>query len=98
MSLPKVQVTIYKIEWKWWWDKTDDALATYQKAIQTAFREVADALADRGTIGEQLRGRRIRVLRRDRMAQRLGAGELFERGREPRVHANERAAVGLVAQ
>jgi multidrug efflux system outer membrane protein len=33
----------------------DAALAAYEKAIQTAFREVADALADRGTIGERLR-------------------------------------------
>lgn len=33
----------------------DAALATYEKSIQTAFREVADALARRGTIGEQLR-------------------------------------------
>ncbi len=32
----------------------DAALATYEKAIQTAFREVADALARRGTIGDQL--------------------------------------------
>ena len=31
------------------------ALASYEKAIQTAFREVADALADRGTMAEQLR-------------------------------------------
>lgn len=32
----------------------DAAIATYQKAIQTAFREVADALARRGTIDDQL--------------------------------------------
>ena len=31
------------------------ALASYERAIQVAFREVADALARRGTIGEQLR-------------------------------------------
>jgi multidrug efflux system outer membrane protein len=31
------------------------ALAQYEKAIQTAFREVADALAGRATLGEQLR-------------------------------------------
>ena len=31
------------------------ALASYEKAIQTAFREVADALAERGTMAEQLR-------------------------------------------
>src|SRR6185295_6719643 len=33
------------------------ALATYQKAIQTAFREVADALARRGTMEEELAAR-----------------------------------------
>ena len=32
----------------------DIAVAYYEKAIQTAFREVADALAQRGTVGEQL--------------------------------------------
>ena len=32
----------------------DAALATYEKAIQTAFRDVADALARRGTITDQL--------------------------------------------
>ena len=30
------------------------AVATYERTIQTAFREVADALAQRGTIGEQV--------------------------------------------
>jgi multidrug efflux system outer membrane protein len=29
-------------------------VATYEKAVQTAFREVADALARRGTIDEQV--------------------------------------------
>ncbi|MBC2666423.1 efflux transporter outer membrane subunit [Novosphingobium flavum] len=32
----------------------DAALATYELAIQTAFREVADALARQGTIGDEL--------------------------------------------
>ncbi len=32
----------------------DTAIAQYEKAIQTAFREVADALAARGTLDEQL--------------------------------------------
>jgi multidrug efflux system outer membrane protein len=36
----------------------DAALAAYELAIQTAFREVADALATQGTIGEQLRAAR----------------------------------------
>lgn len=33
----------------------DAAVATYERAIQSAFREVADALARRGTITDQLR-------------------------------------------
>ncbi|WP_133365850.1 efflux transporter outer membrane subunit [Qipengyuania sediminis] len=33
----------------------DAALAQYEGAIQTAFREVADALADQGTLGERAR-------------------------------------------
>jgi multidrug efflux system outer membrane protein len=35
----------------------DAALATYQRAIQTAFREVADALARRGTINDEIAAR-----------------------------------------
>jgi multidrug efflux system outer membrane protein len=35
--------------------RRDAALASYQKAIQSAFREVADALADRGTMIERVR-------------------------------------------
>lgn len=33
----------------------DAALAAYERSIQTAFREVADALADQGTLGERAR-------------------------------------------
>ena len=33
----------------------DAALATYEKAIQTAFSEVSDALADQGTLAERVR-------------------------------------------
>jgi multidrug efflux system outer membrane protein len=36
----------------------DAALATYEKAIQTAFQEVSDALARRGTITDQLAANR----------------------------------------
>jgi len=35
----------------------DAAVANYQKAIQTAFREVSDALARQGTAGDELRSR-----------------------------------------
>lgn len=39
----------------------DAAVAGYERAIQTAFREVADALARRGTITEQLRATRAQA-------------------------------------
>jgi multidrug efflux system outer membrane protein len=37
------------------------AIATYERAIQTAFREVADALAQRGTIDEQVSAQTARA-------------------------------------
>ena len=37
----------------------DAALASYEKAIQTAFREVADALADQGTLTDRLEAARV---------------------------------------
>ncbi|MDO8450981.1 MAG: efflux transporter outer membrane subunit [Rhodoferax sp.] len=37
----------------------DIAVAQYEKAIQTAFREVADALAGRATLGEQLQAQQV---------------------------------------
>ena len=37
--------------------RRDAAVAAYQKAIQTAFREVGDALARQGTAGDELRAR-----------------------------------------
>jgi multidrug efflux system outer membrane protein len=40
----------------------DLAVAQYEKAIQTAFREVSDALAGRDTLGEQLRAQRAQAV------------------------------------
>ncbi|EQB00994.1 MULTISPECIES: efflux transporter outer membrane subunit [Sphingomonadales] len=37
------------------------AVATYEKAVQTAFREVSDALAQRGRIGDQIRAQTTRA-------------------------------------
>ncbi len=36
-------------------------MAQYEKSIQTAFREVADALAGRATLGEQVRAQRAQA-------------------------------------
>jgi multidrug efflux system outer membrane protein len=37
------------------------AVATYEKAVQTAFKEVSDALAQRGRIGDQIRAQTTRA-------------------------------------
>ncbi len=39
----------------------DIAVAQYEKAIQTAFREVADALAGRATLNEQLQAQQVQL-------------------------------------
>jgi multidrug efflux system outer membrane protein len=39
----------------------DVAVAEYEKAIQTAFREVSDALAGRATLGEQVRAQQAQA-------------------------------------
>ena len=39
----------------------DIAVAQYEKSIQTAFREVSDALAGRATLGEQLRAQQVQA-------------------------------------
>jgi multidrug efflux system outer membrane protein len=53
------------------------AVAQYEKAIQTAFREVADALAARATLGEQLAAVQSQA---DADAERLRLSELRYRG------------------
>ena len=56
---PKITLPIFDTGSRWGSLKVaeadrDIALARYEKSIQTAFREAADALAQRGTIDEQL--------------------------------------------
>jgi outer membrane protein, multidrug efflux system len=63
----------------------DIAVAQYEKSIQTAFREVADALAARATLGDQLVAQRAQAeaeARRLALAERLlaaGAASLLDR-------------------
>jgi NodT family efflux transporter outer membrane factor (OMF) lipoprotein len=63
----------------------DIAVAQYEKSIQTAFREVADALAARATLGDQLAAQRAQAeaeARRLALAERLlaaGAASLLDR-------------------
>ncbi len=53
------------------------AVAQYEKTVQTAFREVADALAGRATLGEQLAAQQAQA---EAEARRLELAELLYRG------------------
>jgi multidrug efflux system outer membrane protein len=53
------------------------AVAQYEKAIQSAFREVADALAGRATLGQQLAAQQAQA---DAEIRRLELAELLFRG------------------
>ncbi|MGL6109090.1 MAG: efflux transporter outer membrane subunit [Rubrivivax sp.] len=56
----------------------DIAVAQYERSIQTAFREVADALAGRATLGEQLRAQQAQA---EAEEQRFRLAELrFQNG------------------
>ena len=51
VSVSQVHVTLYKVEWKWWWDKTGDSLAQYaQAASNTSVRE--DTVATVNGVGQ----------------------------------------------
>ena len=53
------------------------AIAQYEKTVQTAFREVADALAGRATLGDQLTAQQAQA---DAEARRLALAELLFQG------------------
>ena len=47
VSVEKVQVSLYKIEWKWWWDQNGDSLAQYaQSESQSVIQQETVATQD----------------------------------------------------
>lgn len=32
VSIPRLRVTLYKVQWRWWWDQTGDSLAQYAQS------------------------------------------------------------------
>jgi len=35
VSIPRLQVTLYKVQWRWWWDASGDSLAQYVQGQST---------------------------------------------------------------
>ncbi|MFG6458708.1 efflux transporter outer membrane subunit [Roseateles sp. BYS96W] len=61
----------------------DIAVAQYEKSIQSAFREVADALAERATVGQQVESQQ-RLVTQTQDALRLAEAR-FEKGLDDRL-------------
>ena len=36
VSVPRLQVTLYKVQWRWWWDSSGDSLAQYAQGESTS--------------------------------------------------------------
>lgn len=36
VSVPRLQVTLYKVQWRWWWEQTGDSLAQYAQSESNA--------------------------------------------------------------
>lgn len=51
VSSAKVRVTLYKIQWKWWWDQNGDSLAQYAQAESQAIVQ-QDTVATRDGKGQ----------------------------------------------
>jgi multidrug efflux system outer membrane protein len=83
----------------------DIAVAQYEKAIQTGFREVADALAGRATLGEQLRAQNAQLAAEQTRMQltdlrfKQGAASAFEvLDAQRSLFATQQAAVQVQVQ
>ncbi len=41
VSVPRLQVTLYKIQWRWWWEQSGDSLAQYAQSEATGLIQKA---------------------------------------------------------
>ena len=51
VSVPRLQVTLYKVQWRWWWDQSGDSLAQYAQGESTAVIQ-QDTIATRDGKGQ----------------------------------------------
>lgn len=47
-SIANIEVTLYKIDWKWWWDKSGDSLAQYAQRTHTSVVQQSTVSATNG--------------------------------------------------
>jgi len=51
VALKKIQVTLYKIQWKWWWDKSGNSLASYSSSYHTSYLQQGTISTDKNGLG-----------------------------------------------
>jgi uncharacterized protein YfaS (alpha-2-macroglobulin family) len=51
VSIPRLQVSLYKVEWRWWWDQNGDSLAQYSQSQATGLIQ-KDTIATKDGHGE----------------------------------------------
>lgn len=51
VSVPRLQVSLYKVEWRWWWDQSGDSLAQYSQSQATGLlkKEIVSTKDGHGT-------------------------------------------------
>jgi uncharacterized protein YfaS (alpha-2-macroglobulin family) len=49
VSVPRLQVTLYKVQWRWWWDSTGDSLAQYVQGQSTGMIKQETVATKNGT-------------------------------------------------
>ena len=51
VSVDKIRVALYKIDWRWWWDKSGESLAQYSSASHTAIihQDTVSSVDGKGT-------------------------------------------------
>ena len=57
VSIDKIHVALYKIDWRWWWDKSDESLAQYSTATHTGVitQDAVSTVDGKGTWQFQIR-------------------------------------------
>lgn len=48
VSLKNVKVTLYKIDWRWWWDKSGESLAQFANAAHSSVVQQSDTRTSNG--------------------------------------------------
>ncbi len=56
VSVDKIQVALYKIDWRWWWDKSGESLAQYSTASHTGIvtQDAVSTVDGKGTWNFQI--------------------------------------------